>query len=196
MTVVEMIIQFPSVIVSAFTHSATTILAQNLGAENSERSRKTVYYSLIEMLMVSAAISLIVFLFSPWLLGVFMSDTTADRELVYATSSSPMMWYVPTFVLCGVMDILAGLLRGFGRAVVAMLVCLPSIIVPRILWIFFLFPLDALHSLDGIYLCYPVSWAFCAVLLAVFLISTYKRNFPKKSLDCESLRQSLGEKND
>lgn len=181
MTVIEMIVQFPSVIVSAFTHSATTILAQNLGAENTERSKKTVLYSIIEMTLIAFVISLLVFLLSPALLWAFMSDTTADREAVYACANSLMNWYAFPLMLCGIMDVLAGLLRGFGRAVTAMVICLPSIIVLRVLWILFLFPLDPFHSLDGIYWCYPISWACCSVILTVFLVSTYKNYFKKRA---------------
>lgn len=182
MTVIEMIVQFPSVIMSAFTHSATTILAQNLGAENTERSKKTVFYSIIQMTALSFLLSLIVFLLSPTLLWAFMSDTTADKDAVYACAKSLMDWYSFPLMLCGIMDVLAGLLRGFGKAVTAMLICLPSIIILRVLWIIFLFPLEAFHSLDGIYWSYPTSWGFCILLLLIFLSLTYRESFGKKAL--------------
>ena len=43
----------------------------------------------------------------------------------------------------------------------------------RAIWAFVFFPMPVLNTLNGLYTCYPISWAFCVVGMAIALIYTW-----------------------
>lgn len=78
-----------------------------------------------------------------------------------------------TYALCGMMDVMVGALRGMGYGIMPMLVSLTGACLFRVVWIMTVF--KARHSLEVLYVSYPISWALTfAVHLLCFLI-VYRR---------------------
>jgi Na+-driven multidrug efflux pump len=63
-----------------------------------------------------------------------------------------------TYILCGVMDITVGSLRGMGQTIVPMIVSLIGVCGIRVIWITTVFQIPAYHTINTIYVSYPVSW--------------------------------------
>ena len=56
------------------------------------------------------------------------------------------------------MDVIVGSVRGIGLAVTPMLISLIGACGLRILWISVLFQIPAYHTIQTVYISYPVSW--------------------------------------
>ena len=72
-----------------------------------------------------------------------------------------------TYLLCGLMDVTCGVVRGMGAAVTPTLVSLTGACGLRVVWIYTVFA--SAHSLFVLYLSYPVTWVVtCAAHLVCF----------------------------
>ena len=83
-----------------------------------------------------------------------------------------------TYALCGMMDVMVGILRGLGYSVMPMIVSLIGACGLRILWIFTIFRLPAFHTTKMLYLSYPISWVITLLVHIVCFLVVRKR-FPK-----------------
>jgi putative MATE family efflux protein len=62
-----------------------------------------------------------------------------------------------TYCLCGMMDVMVGVLRGMGYSVMPMLVSLTGACLFRVVWIYTVF--QKIRTLQCLYVSYPISWA-------------------------------------
>lgn len=64
-----------------------------------------------------------------------------------------------TYFLCGIMDVIAGSLRGLGHSVLPTVTTLIGVCGGRLIWIFFIFRLFPEHlQWQALLAVYPVSW--------------------------------------
>ena len=90
---------------------------------------------------------------------------TSD-EAVVAFGKAAMRWFCPFYFLLSILHGLAGAVRGTGASVPPMVVLLISLCLFRIVWIQWVLPF--FHSIDGIFILYPVSWALGAALMVLY----------------------------
>lgn len=62
------------------------------------------------------------------------------------------------YALCGLMDVIVGSVRGIGYALTPMVITLIGACGLRILWVSVLFQIPAFHTVQTIYISYPISW--------------------------------------
>ena len=60
------------------------------------------------------------------------------------------------YVLCGLMEVGSGVLRGLGRSWLPLIISVMGACVLRIIWVYTVFAADP--TLEVLYLSYPVSW--------------------------------------
>jgi Na+-driven multidrug efflux pump len=73
-----------------------------------------------------------------------------------------------TYCMCGVMDVMGGLMRGLGYSITPMIVSLVGACGFRIFWIYTFFAWNP--TLTCLYTSYPISWALTAAAHAVCFI--------------------------
>ena len=93
-------------------------------------------------------------------------------ETVIAYGKICMLYFCPFYWMLGILQGLAGTVRGTGKSVPPMVVLLVSLCVFRIGWIQWVLPF--FRSIDGIFILYPVSWGLGAVLMILY---TWKANW-------------------
>ena len=111
-----------------------------------------------------------------WLFGApLMSLYNSDPDVI-AYGLVRMSVILPTYFLCGLMDVMVGQLRGIGYSVMPMVVSLTGACLFRIVWIMTVFAAN--HDLVVLYLSYPISWflTFAAHMVCYQLVA-------KKSLN-------------
>jgi len=76
---------------------------------------------------------------------------------------------VPYFI-CGMMDVMVGIMRGMGYAIMPMLVSLTGACAFRVVWVYTVF--EQMRTLKSLYWSYPISWllTFCVHLLCFFFV--------------------------
>ena len=78
-----------------------------------------------------------------------------------------------TYLLCGLMDVTCGVVRGMGAAVTPTLVSLTGACGLRVVWIYTVFA--SAHSLFVLYLSYPVTWVVTCTAHLVCFAFFYRR---------------------
>ncbi len=148
---------------NALYQTAISFVGQNYGAGKLKRIKKISVICIAVVIVVGISLSSLGNLFAEPLLSLY---GTTGEEVSYGILR---MSYVCTFYfMCGVMDVLVGLLRGMGYAVMPMIVSLSGACLFRIIWIMTVF--DHFKTLDSLYVSYPVSWVVTSLIHTVCLL--------------------------
>lgn len=146
--------------------TAVSFTSQNLGGKQYDRIKKVV----AECLAIVAGIGLImgngVYLLGEQILGIYSSDPEVINYGILRLSV-----ICTTYLLCGTMDTMVGVIRGLGYSVMPMIVSLLGACGIRVLWIFTVFQWQ--RSLFTLYISYPISWGitFTAHVICYLIVS-------------------------
>ena len=150
-------------------HAAITFTSQNLGAGKIDRIKKVLTACLTTVLMIGLPLNLICYLFGPNLLSIYVSSADATYEHVIHYGVIRLHRIGCIYFLCGIMDVMTGVLRGVGYSLLPMIVSLLGACAFRILWVMTVFA--AAPSMTCLMLSYPVSWLLTfSVLVVIFLV--------------------------
>jgi putative MATE family efflux protein len=148
-----------------------TFASQNYGAGKPDREKRTLWCCLGVVTAIGLGMGLLIWLFGKPLMGLYNPE-----EQVIANGMIRMAVIMPTYFLCGLMDVMVGQLRGVGYSIMPMIVSLTGACLLRIVWILTVFA--QAHDLTVLYLSYPVSWfvTFAIHFLCYMLIAQKKIN--------------------
>ena len=130
--------------------------SQNMGAGNWKRMKKILGICLVFVSVVGLVMGRGFVFFGHQLLGIYSSD---PEVIQYGINR--MQVICGTYLLCGIMDVLVGSMRGMGYSFVPMIVSLVGACGLLILWIFTVFQWH--RSLFVLYLSYPITWILTAL---------------------------------
>ena len=130
--------------------------SQNMGAGNWKRMKKILGICVVFVSVVGLVMGRGFVFFGHQLLGIYSSD---PEVIQYGINR--MQVICGTYLLCGIMDVLVGSMRGMGYSFVPMIVSLVGACGLRILWIFTVFQWH--RSLFVLYLSYPITWILTAL---------------------------------
>ncbi len=141
---------------------------QNYGARQYKRMGRILLICLGCVIVVGVVMGNGVYLAGDVLLKLYSPD-----EEVIQYGVLRLLYICTTYALCGMMDVMVGAIRGMGYGVMPMLVSLTGACLFRVVWIMTVF--RAYHSLEVLYVSYPISWAltFAVHLLCFFIV--YRR---------------------
>ena len=147
--------------VLSFGMAATTFVGQNFGAGEIDRVKKGTFVTLGMCIVYTILTGILLLAFQDPIMHLFTGD-----ETVVAYGKICMLYFCPFYWMLGILQGLAGTVRGTGKSVPPMVVLLISLCLFRIVWIQFALPLFA--GIEGVLLVYPVSWAVGAVLMVLY----------------------------
>lgn len=147
--------------VLSISMAVTTFTGQNVGAKNIKRVKQGMYKALIMCTIYTVCIGIILLSVSHGILSLFTNDTE-----VIEYGQLAMKYFCPFYFLLGILNTLAGTVRGAGKGVPPMLILLFSMCIFRILWI--KIALQFFSTIDGIFLLYPISWLVGMVLMVIY----------------------------
>ncbi|MBR1683613.1 MAG: MATE family efflux transporter [Clostridia bacterium] len=148
-----------------------TFASQNFGARKPERVKKTLINCLGTVAVIGLALGLFFLTFDRFLLSIYNSDPAVIDYGVLR-----MHIILPTYFLCGLMDVMVGQMRGIGYSILPMIVSLTGACLFRIIWIMTIFAMPQYHTLQVLYISYPVSWGLTfAIHLACYLFVARKK---------------------
>ena len=147
--------------VSSISMAATTFVGQNFGAGKIDRVKKGTFVTLGMCIVYTILTGILLLAFQDPIMHLFTGD-----ETVIAYGKICMLYFCPFYWMLGILQGLAGTVRGTGKSVPPMVVLLISLCLFRIVWIQFALPLFA--GIEGVLLVYPVSWAVGAVLMVLY----------------------------
>lgn len=160
---------------NSFHQAATTFTGQNYGAGKLDRIKKVIGYTLIQGVVIGILVSQALLLCADLLIPLYIDPQDPNMDAIVETAKSVMTLVLSTYFICGIMDIMSGVLKGCGKVLAPMLTSLGCICVFRALWVTLIFPIDTFHSASGLMLCYPLSWTLASLILLPLLLHTYFR---------------------
>lgn len=154
---------------NAFTASTMTFVAQNHGAKSPARVRRTLIYSLIQVVAVGVIVGYTELLLAKPITSLFVAEDTVNREIVIDQAITVMTSILIPHFLSGIMNVLAGFLQGLGFATGASIGAVSGVLTVRFAWIYIFFPMNP-ESIAWLYLCYPLTWSFTILINIVMII--------------------------
>jgi putative MATE family efflux protein len=146
----------------AFYQAALTFTAQNHGAGKIDRVRKGILICIASGALISGVCGAIFTIFGETLLQIFTSDPEIIR---YAMIKAHCLF--TAYFIVGIMEAIAGSLRGLGYSTSSMITTVTGVCGIRIIGILLVFP--HIRTLQCLYLSYPVSWVVVSVLNGTLL---------------------------
>jgi putative MATE family efflux protein len=168
---------FVWVMMNAFQQSALNFIGQNMGAKQYGRLKKIMWVCIGCVAAVGLVFGNLAFLFGRPLLGIYITDSAEAIEYGLIR----MTFIAVPYLLCGVMDVATGCLRGVGKSMTAMIITIAGACGFRLFWIYTIFRIPAMHTPHSLYMSYPISWAMTfAVELICFIAVVKKLNSNKE----------------
>ena len=159
---------------NSFYHAALTFSGQNLGARQLKRVRKTCYYCLALVLAIGVPLCIVTYVFGEPLLGIFLSDdNAANKQAILEFGMERMLYTTLTYFLCGLMEVMSGMLRGLGASTTSMIVSLIGACAMRVVWVYAIF--NNVRTPGSLYVSYPISWLATTIVLYICYAIIMKR---------------------
>lgn len=147
--------------VLSISMAVTTFTGQNVGAKNLKRVKKGMYDALIMCTIYTVLTGVFLLSLSHQILSLFTNDSA-----VIEYGQLAMKYFCPFYFLLGILNTLAGTVRGAGKGVPPMLILLFSMCIFRIFWIKLALPFFS--TIDGIFMLYPISWSVGMIMMIIY----------------------------
>ncbi len=154
----------------AFYQSALAFISQNVGAKNYFRIRRILFTGLLYVLVTGLVVGNLMVFFGEALLGLY-----SPNPEVVATGMVRVRILARTYVLCGMLDIVVGTMRGLGYSVLPTIVSLLWICGTRLIWLATVFQMDRFHSAATVYCSFPISWTITLSVHICCLLWVHRR---------------------
>lgn len=150
---------------NALYQTSLSFTSQNLGAKNYKRIDHILLCCLALVFVIGFILGNGANLFGNQLLGIYSQE---PEVIAYGMMRLGVVSI--TYFLCGMMEVVAGSVRGMGYSVLPMIVSFVGACLFRIIWIFTIFRWQ--HTLFSLYISYPISWllTICAHLCCYMVI--------------------------
>ena len=157
---------------NSFNQAALNFTGQNCGAGRLDQVPKIRKYCLLDVIIIGEGLGIPVYLAAPKLLSIYITDS--PESIKYGIIRMGFLCLI--YALNGLHDVSTGILRGLGASFVPMVVTVFGICVFRVVWIFTIFRVPQFHTLQMLYITYPISWIITFVMLTI----CYRRVMKKK----------------
>lgn len=152
----------------ATSYATIPFVAQNIGAGQFSRAKKTVISSVGITTVLGASFGFLSAFFSKELSSV-MSSTPE----VIAFSQQKMIIISSTYFICGINEIMGGALKGIGKPIVPTIATFVFMCLLRFVWVYGIFPLCP--NLTFLYLVWPVGWVLSIITLLIAYFPAMKK---------------------
>ncbi len=158
---------------NAFSQATVTAVGQNYGAKNEKRVYTSMYTLLACTSVVGALLGAITVLFARPLLRIYITDSPEAIDFGVIR----MIYTGLPYFLCGMMEVMSGVLRGLGYSTLSTVNSLVGACGLRLLWIALILPLH--HTIEMLFLCWPISWVVVVIVHYICFLCVRKKAFQK-----------------
>ncbi len=168
---------FIYVAMNAFHQATISFTSQNAGAGRHDRINKIVLVSQGCVMATGLVLGFLAITASEFLVGLYNKEPA-----VIQAGTERLRIICAMYFLCGMMDAIVGTLRGLGYSVMPMIVSLIGACGLRILWICTIFKTEKFHSIEMLYITYPISW-FLTLVAHFICFFIVRKKFRKQTAD-------------
>ena len=168
---------FVYVAMNAFHQAALAFISQNMGAGKYSRVRRIMICAIICVTVTGIVLGQLEIGFGRSLLGIY-----TDSPEVVEAGLARMRIIDSTYFLCGLMDVMVGVLRGIGYSVMPMIVSLIGACGTRLVWIATVFRIERFHKVETVYVSYTISWFLTFAVHLLCFLAIRKKAVPKEDV--------------
>ena len=166
---------FIYVAMNALYQTAMTFTGQNVGAEKIERVKRVGFIAVTVVVITGLIIGGACLIFGEQLLSLYVNEPDPVlHDQIFSAGILRLDIICTTYFMCGVMEVLSGLMRGMGKPVIPMVVSILGSCVLRVVWIVVICNVLAPGQIEYLYIAYPVTWIITSTGHLVCNIKTYK----------------------
>ena len=143
---------FVYVAMNSFYQATLSFMSQNFGAGRFSRLKRVMACGLGCVIVAGLALGNLEVFFGRRLLALY----TSSEEVIEA-GITRLRINNTLYCLCGMMDVMVGVMRGIGYSVMPMIVSLVGACGTRLVWIATVFQIESLHRIETVYIAYPIS---------------------------------------
>lgn len=143
--------------INSVTQACMSFTSQNFGVGKWKRMDRVLIDCAILTTVTALVLGSLSYIFAGEILQIY-----TDSPDVIQCGIEILSYTTITYFLCGIMDLIPGALRGMGHSGVPMILSVIGTVGTRIFWIYIIFP--KFHSLDTLFISYPVSWTLTIVM--------------------------------
>lgn len=167
--------------ISCATSLATIpFVAQNVGAGNIKRVKQTLVRAILITTAFGGFFGSLSAIFSPQLSSIMSSSPS-----VIAYSCQKMIIISSTYFICGINEVMGGVLKGMGKPIFPTVATLIFMCAIRFPWVYLIFPLCP--NLTFLYLIWPIGWILSILTLTIvylFAIKNFQNiNFKRRTAE-------------
>ena len=137
-------------------HASLAFAGQNAGALRFDRVKRVCAECLGMVVVVGLVLGGTCYLFGPQLLSLFGVEGTVETSETMRVGMTRLLIVGAPYCLCGMMEVMSGMLRGLGASLVSAIVSLVGSCLLRVIWIYTVFA--ELHMIEILYISYPATW--------------------------------------
>ena len=156
---------------NAFHRATLSFTSQNMGAKKYDRLGKILKNGLCLAILFGAGFGGTVILFGRNLLSIYTNDGAA-----ISAGMTRLYIITGTYTLCGIMDVMVGAIRGIGYTVLPTIVSLIGACALRLVWLATVFRIPKFHTINTVYLSYPITWLVTIIAHVICYIIIRKKN--------------------
>ena len=145
-------------VVNSFSQAATTFIGQNYGARKPERCLRVVRLCLLQGNIFAVAMAVVILLTGNYVLGFFNEDPAVINAGLIRIHY--ILLFEPADVF---MEVLSGVMRGFGNSLPPAILTLICVCGSRILWVNTVFRMHP--DFPTLMTIYPLSWIATSIAL-------------------------------
>lgn len=180
---------FVYVSMNAVYNAAITFTGQNHGAGKYDRIKIILRDCLILVTVIGLILGM-----SFWGLGRYLARCYTSDQIVIDYSMVRMSIILPVYFLCGIMDTLMGMLRGMGYSTLPTINSFIGACMFRVIWVFTVFAAN--HTLEMLYISYPISWVLTGIAHFVMFIVVFKKCRRRDSIERKAVEDGVLESRD
>ncbi len=156
---------------NSFHQAALNFTGQNTGARKFDRVKQIFIICLANVAVMGAVFGGLVWAFGRPLLSIYITDS----EAAIGYGVLRLTYVCLPYFLAGIMDVASGSIRGLGISLQPMIVTILGVCVFRVVWIYTIFQHPAFHTLDCIYISYPISWTITSIAHMITFLMVLKK---------------------
>jgi len=151
--------------ITCFSLALTTFIGQNLGAKEFDRAKKGARFGILCSISMAEIIGILFFVFAPRLISLFNDSPEVIAFGTRQARIEGLFYFGLALSHC-----IAGILRGSGKASVAMYIFFGVWCALRVIYI--TTALRFIPRVEVIYSAYPLTWTISSILFTLYLLKT------------------------
>ncbi len=165
---------FIYIAMNALFQTAVTFVGQNVGAGKIERVKRIAVIALAIVVVTGTVLCSLCVMFNEELLSIYVDEEDKAVEARVIEAGIKRMSVVTiTYMLCGILDTLCGVVRGMGKSILPTVVTVFGSCFLRIAWVYAVCPFDP-DNILLLYMAYPITWTVTALGHLCSAIWAYK----------------------